>query len=78
MKLPIHKNTTRMIGLASCLLFSSLGCSTFATYATLSSGTVALVTQEQAGQKTLEDFGQRLETRLAGVWQEIRGLAGER
>lgn len=79
MKLPFNKNTTRMISLVSCLLvISSLGCSTFAGYATLSSGISSLPLQQEDGQKNLEEFGQRLRTRLAGVWQEIRGLAGER
>jgi hypothetical protein len=68
-----------MISLVSCLfVISSLGCSTFAGYATLSSGTSSLPLQQEDGQKNLEEFGQRLGTRLAGVWQEIRGLAGER
>lgn len=79
MKLPLNKNTTRMISLFSCLfVISSMGCSTFAGYATLSSGTLSLPLQQEDGQKNLAEFGQRLGTRLAGVWQEIRGLAGER
>ena len=57
MKLPFNKNTTRMIGLISCLSVSFMGCSSFAGYAALSSGVSSGSTILQEGnQRDLADF----------------------
>jgi hypothetical protein len=82
MKLQSNKNTITSLSLLSCLACLLLGTSTSAAYASLPeesfSYTTPVASASVDGQKSLADFGQVLGQRLAGVWQEVRGLVGER
>ncbi len=81
MKLQSNKNTIIISSMAFCLACLSFCAPTFASYSSIpgesfSSSTDTVVGVE--GQKSLADFGQVLGQRLAGVWQEVRGLVDGR
>ena len=81
MKLQSNKNTIIISSIAFCLACLSFCAPTFASYSSLAEESFsASSTPIQAvdGQKGLADFGQVLGQRLAGVWQEVRGLVGGR
>lgn len=78
MKLQSNKNTTVITSIAFCLAFLSFCTPTFATYSSLAEGSFSSspsVAIDGTGQKSLADFGRVLGQRLAGVRQELRGVA---
>lgn len=82
MKLQSNKNTIATLSLLSCLAGLLLGTSASAGYASLPeesfSSSPQTVTMSDDSSKSLSDFGEVLGQRLAGVWQEVRGLVGDR
>lgn len=81
MKLQSNKNTIVISSIAFCLAALSFCAPTFASYSSLSDeafspSTDTIVSAD--GKKSLADFGQVLGQRLAGVWQEVRGLVDGR
>jgi len=77
MKLQSNKNTIVITSITFCLACLSFCAPTFASYSSLpdeSFSATTNVTSTVDGQKSLSDFGQVLGQRLAGVWQEVRGL----
>ena len=81
MKLQSNKNTIIISSIAFCLACLSFCAPTFASYSSLAEESFsASSTSLEAvdGEKGLADFGEVLGQRLAGVWQEVRGLVGGR
>ncbi len=82
MKLQSNKNTTLTLSLLSCLAILLFGSSASATYASLPEESFSLlpqtVTVSEGSSKNISDFGTVLGQRLAGVWQEVRGLVTTR
>lgn len=81
MKLQSKKNTRAFLTLSFCLVILSLSTSASAGYTSLPEESFSYPVQAVSvsdGQKSLSDFGQVLNQRFAGVWQEVRGLFGSR
>lgn len=76
MKLQSNKNTIVISSITFCLAALSFCAPTFASYSSLSDESFSSSSQitRVDEQKSLEDFGEVLGQRLAGVWQEVRGL----
>jgi hypothetical protein len=81
MKLQSNKNTIVISSIAFCLACLSFCAPTFASYSSLEEESFLPSTNVSTngdGEKSLADFGEVLWQRLAGVWQEVRGLVDGR
>lgn len=77
-----NKSSTLVLGFTLCLAGLSFSLPSFASYSSLPEESFSLSTGVQivspTWQKSLAEFGDVLTKRLAGVWQEVRGLVWDR